>query len=107
MYRLPEKPEDGAGSLGVDGTCQSGRWNPNLGPLQEQELFTPGLSLASPQNRWIFTSKEKGKRKKLNRKIITFEWKFTEIRNPDHCTHGNTVRAAAIRKMSLEETLSY
>lgn len=35
------------------------------------------------------------------------EWKFTEIRNADHCTRENTVRATAIRKMSLEEALSY
>lgn len=68
MYRFPEKPEGGAGSPGVDGTGLGGENRTWV--LCKSKCCSPMSCLCPPPNTWIFTRKEKGKRKKLNRKTI-------------------------------------
>lgn len=72
MYRFPEKPEGGAGSPGDDGTGLGGENRTWV--LCKSKCCSPMSCLCRPHphpNTWIFTRKEKGKRKKLNRKTIT------------------------------------
>lgn len=68
MYRFSEKPEDGAGSLGVDGTGLGG--GNRTWVLCKSKCCSPLSCLLPSPHTWIYARKEKGKGKKLNRKTI-------------------------------------